>query len=77
MYFYDSKVTATVKCFSPSARGNLDTTDVNRVYLEAGTLTRATIHKVEQRSIRRVLDFANAATSPQAHWIRPETARAR
>jgi glucose-1-phosphate thymidylyltransferase len=34
LYFYDSKVTDIVSTLRPSARGELEITDVNRVYLE-------------------------------------------
>jgi glucose-1-phosphate thymidylyltransferase len=34
LYFYDSKVTDIVSTLRPSARGELEITDVNRIYLE-------------------------------------------
>jgi glucose-1-phosphate thymidylyltransferase len=38
LYFYDEKVTDYVTRIKPSARGELEITDLNRVYLERGTL---------------------------------------
>jgi glucose-1-phosphate thymidylyltransferase len=38
LYFYDREVTAVARSLKPSARGELEITDVNRVYMEKGRL---------------------------------------
>ena len=38
LYFYDSTVTAKAAALKPSARGEYEITDLNKVYLEEGTL---------------------------------------
>jgi glucose-1-phosphate thymidylyltransferase len=39
LYFYDQQVVDLVKGLKPSPRGELEITDLNRLYLEQGTLT--------------------------------------
>ena len=38
LYFYDGEAPAIARALAPSARGELEITDLNRVYLERGTL---------------------------------------
>ena len=39
LYFYDSEVVGMAETLTPSARGELEITDLNRAYLETGQLT--------------------------------------
>ena len=63
LYFYDEHVTAIAERLSPSARGELEITDVNRQYLEAGNLSFVRLERgfawLDAGTNEALLDAAN------------------
>ena len=45
LYFYDADVVKHAKTIQPSARGELEITDLNKIYLENGTLRVQTMDR--------------------------------
>ncbi|MBM6785512.1 glucose-1-phosphate thymidylyltransferase RfbA [Collinsella tanakaei] len=45
LYFYDSRAVGFAKQLAPSARGELEITDLNRMYLEDGSLSVTLLHR--------------------------------
>ena len=45
LYFYDSRAVEFAKNVIPSDRGELEITDVNRMYLEEGSLEVKVLHR--------------------------------
>lgn len=45
LYFYDNRCVEFAKKVKPSARGELETTDLNRMYLEDGSLEVSLLHR--------------------------------
>jgi len=63
LYFYDANVVEVARGIRPSERGELEITDVNRAYLEAGTLQVELLSRgfawLDTGTIDSLLDAAN------------------
>ncbi|MFZ4773841.1 MAG: glucose-1-phosphate thymidylyltransferase RfbA [Terrimicrobiaceae bacterium] len=76
LYFYDERVSALAGSLQPSPRGELEITDLNRLYLEEGTLRvkrfgrgTAWLDTGTHESLLEAGDFVRAIQNRQGLWI--------
>lgn len=76
LYFYDNSVVEKAKALRPSSRGELEITDLNRVYMEEGTLTvnllgrgMAWLDTGTHDSMLKASNFVEAVQTTQGTYI--------
>lgn len=76
LYFYDNSVVAKAKALKPSERGELEITDLNKVYLQEGTLKvdllgrgMAWLDTGTHSSMLKASNFVEAVQSTQGTYI--------
>ena len=74
LYFYDNKVVEYAKKIKPSARGELEITDLNRMYLEDGTLDVALLGQgytwLDTGTHESLVDATNFVKTVETHQHR-------
>ena len=74
VYFYDSSVVEVAQSITPSARGELEITDVNKVYLERGQLNVVTLDSdTHWHDTGNEIDLAKASDHVREHQGRTNT----
>ncbi|CUO42471.1 glucose-1-phosphate thymidylyltransferase RfbA [Clostridium disporicum] len=76
LYFYDNSVVEKAKALRPSPRGELEITDLNKVYMEEGTLTvnllgrgMAWLDTGTHESMLKASNFVEAVQTTQGMYI--------
>ena len=76
LYFYDNSVVEKAKNIKPSERGELEITDLNKVYMEEGTLTvellgrgMAWLDTGTHKSMLKASNFVEAVQTTQGTYI--------